>query len=105
MCTIWFKILNGEKQNQRIFYNQVISTDSGKMGFCIHKANEFMKSLKTGADVKFENFRQWHDLILDVGEYSQTKTYQLRYTNSEENGGFSNCEIEDVFEKGDGVPF
>ena len=104
MVSVWLKILNGDFRNQRIFFNQVISTDKGKSGFCIHKANEFLESLKTGVDVKFENWKQFNDMILDVGEYSQTKTYQLKYKNSEEAGGFSECVIEDVFEKGDGTP-
>lgn len=92
MLTIWFKILAGEYEGSLIFYNQVLST-----GFGIHNANEMMKSFETNVDVKFENFKQYNDVILDVHEVVEEKLeFALDY--SKNNKGFNVYKITDVYE-------
>lgn len=85
-----FKILEGEYKNSLLFYNQVIHK-----GFGLHKNNEFMKSLQTGLEIKFENFRQYGELMLDVAEAAEGLIFALEYG---EQNGFPTFEIKDVFE-------
>lgn len=61
--SIWFKILNGQYKGSLIFYNQVLNT-----GFGLHNANEMLRSLDSGVEIKFVNFKQYHNMILDVYE-------------------------------------
>lgn len=92
MLSIWFKILNGEYKNSLIFYNQVLSTIFG-----LHNANKFLRSLDSGIDIEFKNFKQYNDLILDVYEaIDGNAEYAIDY--SEGKNGFSNYKITDVFD-------
>lgn len=92
MVSIWFRILSGDFQNSMIFYNQVISK-----GFGLHKANEFLRSLDSGIEVEFKSFRQYGELLMDIREAIDGKLeYNLAYTEGKK--GFSNYEIEEVFE-------
>lgn len=63
MLSIWFKILNGQYKGGLIFYNQVLNTGVG-----LHNANEMLRSLDSGVEIKFVNFKQYHNMILDVYE-------------------------------------
>ena len=92
MLSIWFKILDGQYKNSLIFYNQVLST-----GFGLHNADEFLKSLDSGINVEFVNFKQYNNMILDIVEaIDGVLEYGLEY--SEGKNGFSNYKITDVFE-------
>lgn len=92
MLSIWFKILDGEYKDSLIFYNQVLST-----GFGLHNADDFLKSLDSGVDVEFNNFKQYNSMILDIAEaVDGVLEYGLEY--SEGKNGFSNYKITDVFE-------
>lgn len=92
MVSIWFRILSGDFQNSMIFYNQVINK-----GFGLHKANEFLRSLDSGIEVEFKSFRQYGELLMDIREAIDGKLeYNLAYTEGKK--GFSNYEIEEVFE-------
>lgn len=92
MMTCWMKILDGEYKGQRLFYNQVLH-----VGFGIHKANEFLRSLDSGLDIEFENFKQYNDLLLDVHEAIDGKLeYAVKY--GEDRKGFNTFEIKEVFE-------
>lgn len=94
MLSIWFKILAGEYKGGLIFYNQVLSS-----GFGLHKANEMLRSLDSGVDVKFENFKQYNELLMDISEsIDENLEYQLSYTANKKNSNFSEYEIKDVFE-------
>ncbi len=92
MVSIWFKILDGEFKNSRIFMNQVVT-----QGFQIHIVNEFLESLETGVEVLFENFSQYGNMMLNIHEEieKQKLEYGLKYG---ENKGFNTFEITDVFE-------
>lgn len=92
MLSMWFKILAGEYTGSLIFYNQVLST-----GFGIHNANEMLKSLGTEVDVKFDNFKQYNDVILDAHEAVDEKLeFALDYSKNAK--GFNVYKITEVFE-------
>ena len=92
MVTFWFRILEGEYENQYIFWNQVVD-----MGFGLHKVNEFLRSLDSGVEVKFENFTQYGQLLMDIHEAIDGRLeYGLKY--SKNSKGYDEFEITDVFE-------
>ena len=83
MAKVWFEILAGEYQGQKIFMNQMLTS-----GFGIHKMNEFLNSLETGIPVVFENFEQYSELFTQVfNAVDGTAEYQLSYT--ENSKGFN----------------
>ena len=91
MVKVWFKILEGEFKNSIIFMNQVVTK-----GFQIHIANEFLRSLGTNIDIRFESFSQYASLIADVYEaVNGNFEYALEYG---ENKGFNTFEITEIFE-------
>ena len=92
MVSIWFKILNGEFKNSRLFYNQVIT-----QGFQIHQANELLRSMDTGLDVKFDTYQQYAELLLDVHEKINGKLeFAIEY--GENKKGYKTYKITEVFE-------
>lgn len=92
MVAIWFKILAGEYENSIIFMNQVIT-----QGFQLHIVNTLLKSFDTGIEVKFDDFDQYEQLLLDIHEAIDEK--QLEYgLLLGENKGFKTFEITEVFE-------
>lgn len=91
MMACWMQILDGEYKGQRLFYNQVMH-----VGFGIHKANEYLRSLDTDIDIEFENFKQFNDLLLDVHEaVDGNLEFAVEYG---EERGFNTFKITDVFE-------
>lgn len=95
MLSIWFKILAGEYKGSLIFYNQVMN-----QGFGVHNANEFLRSLDSGVEVEFVNFKQYHEMILDVNEaINGNLEYALDYQENSKNKDFSTYKIVDVFDK------
>lgn len=94
MLSIWFKIINGEYKGSLIFYNQVLTT-----GYGLHNANEFLRSLDSGVEIEFVNFKQYHELLLDVLESIDGQLeYALKYTENAKNKNFSDYEIADIFD-------
>ena len=93
MLAMRFKILTGDFANSLIFYNQVLSN-----GFGIHNANGMLKSLGSSAEIKFENFKQYNDLILDLfTEVDDLLEYVLDFTKNAK--GYNVYKILEVFEK------
>lgn len=94
MLSCWFKIVAGNHKGQFIFMNQLVDA-----AFKIHIANEFLKSLDTTVDVKFNgNFNDYAKTIESVlaDTVASHLEYQLRY--SENAKGFKEYKIEQVFE-------
>lgn len=92
MMVCWMEILDGEYKGQKLFYYQVIH-----VGFGIHKANEFLRSLESGLEVKFENFKQYNDLLMDIHEAIDEKLeYAVEY--DQDKKGFNTFKIVEVFE-------
>ncbi len=91
MVSVWFKIVNGEYKNQRLFMNQVIT-----QGFQIHIVNEFLRSLDSDLNVEFVNYKQYNDLMLDILEAIDGKLeYAVEYG---ENKGYDTFKIKEVFD-------
>ena len=93
MVSIWFKIVgNDEYKGSRIFFNQVIT-----QGFQVHIVNELLRSMDSGIDVKFESYKQYGNLLMDIQEAIDGKLeYALKY--SKNSKGYNQFEIEEVFE-------
>ena len=91
MVSAWFKIVDGSQKGQIIFMNQVI-----EQGFQIHIMNEFLRSLKTGVDVEFKTYSQYAGVLADIFEATKNFEYGLEYT--ENNKGYDQYKITDVFE-------
>lgn len=90
MVKVWFKIVSGDYKGSLIFMNQVVTK-----GFQIHIVDEFLRSLESGLDIKFESYSQYADLLLDVfEEVSEEFEYALEYG---ENKGFNTFKILDIF--------
>ena len=92
MIVCWMKILDGEYKNQKLFYNQVIH-----VGFGIHKACEFLRSLESGVDVHFDDYQQFNELLLDIHE-AIDGSYEYALVYGEDKKGYSTYEIKVVFE-------
>ena len=91
MASIWFKIVDGEYKNQRLFMNQVIT-----QGFQIHIVNEFLRSLESNLDIEFVDYNQYNNLLLDILEDIDGKLeYALEYS---ENKGYNTFKIKEVFD-------
>lgn len=92
MVVCWFKIVNDcPQKGQLIFMYQVIH-----IAFGLHKANEFLRSLKTTQEITFDSFKQYNLLLNDIMEEIDKKyEYQLAY--GENKKGYKTFEIEDVF--------
>lgn len=92
MFTAWFKILTGQYKGSLIFMNQVITQP-----FQIYIVKEFLRSLDSSLEVKFESYSQFANLIMDVHEDIDNELeYVLNY--SENNKGYASFTIEEVFE-------
>lgn len=92
MMACWMKVLDGEYEGSLIFYNQVLH-----VGFGIHNANEFLRSLDSGVEVRFESFKQYAEMLLDIHEAIDGKTeYALEY--GQNNKGYNTYKITEVFD-------
>ena len=92
MVSIWFKILNGEYKNSRLFYNQVIDR-----GFQIHQAKALLISMDSGIDIEFESYTQFAQLLMDVHE-AIDNTLEFAVDYGETGKGFKTFKITEVFE-------
>ncbi len=87
MAKVWFDIVAGEFEGQKIFMNQMLTT-----GFGIHKMNELLNSFETGITVVFENFTQYAELMAQIFDAIDGKAeFQLSY--GENKKGFSTYTI------------
>ena len=90
MVSCWFKIIEGPFKNSVLFMNQVVNT-----GYGLHMANEFLRSLESQVEIKFENFKQYHNMILDIHEAVDNLEYSVEYG---EKKGFKTFKITEVYE-------
>ncbi|MBU5214583.1 DUF669 domain-containing protein [Heyndrickxia oleronia] len=100
MLTIWFKVVAGEFENQRIFYNKVMQPQNEKaFGLQVHQNNEMLRALWDCEkdDVEFKSFKQYADLILDIHEEIDGQ-FEYLLEKGTNKGGFDTFEIVEVFE-------
>ena len=94
MVSIWFKILEGDFKNSRLFMNQVIT-----QGFQISQMNRFIKSMEVfdESEVEFENYSQYNDLLMDLFEQvdADNSQYLLSYTKNKK--GFPVYKIKECY--------
>ncbi|AZK44793.1 DUF669 domain-containing protein [Paenibacillus lentus] len=92
MVSIWFKVVSGDFKGSLIFFNQVIT-----QGFQIHIVNELLRSMDTEIDIKFETYKQYGNLLMDVFEaIDGNLEFALKYAKGKKD--FSTYEITEVFE-------
>lgn len=91
MVAVWFKIINGDYENSRLFMNQVITK-----GFQIHIVNNLLRSLGTSQEIEFKTYQQYADLLMDVHEEAVAKhEYAIEYG---ENKGYKTFKVIEVFD-------
>lgn len=105
MGFIQFRIQSGEHKNKCLFYNQVLVGTDKKTGqptaFGIHNFNKFLKSLDSRVDIKFVDFNQYENLLLDIAEAVYPLIYEIQYSRKKD---FPVYEILGVFED-ESIPF
>ena len=96
MVSIQFRIISGKYKNCCLFFNKKIGGTKND-GFMIHQSNEFLRSMDTGIDVEFVDYKQYADLLLDVAEECDANNleFAIKY---EDNKGYDKFTITEVFE-------
>jgi hypothetical protein len=92
MLACWMKIIGGEYKGQYVFYYQMLTT-----GFGIHMANDFLRSLESGVEIDFDNFKQYNDMLMDITEAIETEKLEYVLDYGENDKGYKTYKIEDVF--------
>lgn len=92
MLSVWFKILDGEFEGNRIFMNQVCSEP-----FQLHVVKKFLTSLGSSIPVEFDGFVKFANVIMDIAEDIEEHklSYDLDYG---EKKGYKTFNILDVYE-------
>lgn len=100
MLTIWFNILEGDYEGQKIFYNGVMQPQNDRaFGFQVHRNNEMLRALWDCEkdDVKFTGFADYADLILDIHEDIDGK-FEYLLEKSTDKKGYDRYKIVEVYE-------
>jgi hypothetical protein len=100
MLKIQFKIVAGDYENQRIFYNGVMQPQNeNAFGFQVHRNNEMLRALWDCEkdDVKFTGFKDYADLILDIHEEIDGQLEYLLEVSTDKKG-YKQYEIVEVYE-------
>lgn len=100
MLSIWFKIVDGDYANQRIFYNGVMQPQNDNaFGLQVHRNNEILRAIWDCEkdDVKFTGFKDYADLVLDIHEDIDGQ-FEYLVEKGTDKKGYSTLEIVEVFE-------
>ncbi|MCM0627017.1 DUF669 domain-containing protein [Lysinibacillus sp. OL1_EC] len=100
MLKIWFKVLEGDYEGQRIFYNKVMQPQNDRaFGLQVHQNNEMLRALWDCEkdDVKFTGFEDYADLVLDIHEDIEGK-FEYLLKKETDDKGYDQFAIEEVFE-------
>ncbi|HDR7704605.1 TPA: DUF669 domain-containing protein [Bacillus thuringiensis] len=100
MLMIWFNIVDGEFEGQKIFYYKVMQPQNDKAwGYQVHQNNEMLRKLWdcNEEDVKFTSFGEYADLVLDIHEEIDGQFEYLLSKETDKNG-FDQFKILEVFE-------
>lgn len=91
MVSMWFKVIAGDYKGQTIFMNQIVT-----QGFQLNIVNNFLRSMDTGIEIEFVDYKQYADMLLDVAEACEGLEFALEY--GETSKGFKTFEILEVFD-------
>lgn len=92
MVRIVFQIVDGQYSKSKIWMNQVITR-----GMQIHIMNEFLRSLKTGVEVGFEDYEQYGKMLEDIfDEIDGNFEYRLYY--GENSSGYNTFRIKKIYQ-------
>lgn len=100
MLSIWFKVVDGDYENQRLFYNKVMQPQNDKaFGIQVHQNNEMLRALWDCEkdDVKFTGFGAYADLILDIHEEIDGQ-FEYLLEKGTNKDGFDTFKIVEIFE-------
>lgn len=100
MLSIWFKIIDGDYENQRIFYNGVMQPQNDKaFGIQVHRNNEMLRALWDCEkdDVKFTSFKEYADLVLDIHEDIDGQ-FEYLLEKKTDKKGYDQLKIKEVYE-------
>ncbi|MED3327502.1 DUF669 domain-containing protein [Bacillus thuringiensis] len=100
MIMIWFNIVDGEFEGQKIFYYKVMQPQNDKAwGYQVHQNNEMLRKLWDckEEDVKFTSFGEYADLILDIHEDIDGK-FEYLLEKETDKKGYDQFKIVEVFE-------
>lgn len=94
MLAASFKILSGEYKNQRLFMNRVIygTKNDGNM---IKSAVGWLNSLESGVEVAFQDYKQFSDLVMEVGEAIDGK---IEFAVEYDPDQFNSIKIVEIFD-------
>ena len=92
MLQVRFRILNGSEKGNSILMNQVI-----QQPFQIHLANDFLRSLDTDVEVKFKDYAQYNDMVLDVMEAIDADGLEYALEYGQNDKGYNTFKITEVF--------
>ena len=94
MIKIWYKILEGEYKNNKIFHNQLVDT-----GQKIHIAKQLLDSFSEGEKpIEFETYQQYAEDIDKLKEYIDKNKLEYSLEYSENKNGYDTYRILEVFE-------
>lgn len=94
MLVASFKILTGEYKNRRIFMNRVLLGTKNDANM-IKRAEGWLASLDSGVSTVFEDYKQFNQVVMDVGEAIDGK---LEYVVDYDPDRSNSISIEEVFE-------
>lgn len=100
MLTIWFKVVQGDYEGKRIFYNKVMQPQNDKaFGLQVHQNNEMLRAIWDCEkdDVEFKTFKQYADLVMDIHEDIDGQFEYLLEKDTNKDG-YDTFEIKEVYE-------
>lgn len=100
MLKIQFKILDGEFEKQRIFYNGVMQPQNDDaFGFQVHRNNEMLRALWDCEkdDVRFTGFKDYAELVMDIQEDVDGK-FEYLLSKEKDKKGYDVLKIVEIFE-------
>jgi hypothetical protein len=100
MLSIWFKIVAGDYEGQRIFYNKVMQPQNERaFGLQVHQNNEMLRALWNCEKdaVKFRGFADYADLVLDIHEDIDGR-FEYLLEKSTNKDGYDTFKIVEIYE-------
>lgn len=94
MIKIWYKILEGEYKNNKIFHNQLVDT-----GQKIHIAKQLLDSFSEDEKpIEFETYQQYAEDIDELKKYIDDNKLEYSLEYSKNKNGYDTYRILEVFE-------